>query len=267
MRNDVDTVRPLATAQRDEYLARLGMTVDDVRPLDEASLRRLVAGHLAAVPFDNSRIHRGEVASVDPARMYDALITRAGGGICYELNGCFAALLASLGVRTWLVAGTTVPPPGSKSLPLGHAACVAVVDATPWIADVGFGGEGLVVPLPEGPTRLATASGAAYDVDPRPRALSEFEAMAWWHSTNPGSRLVSALVVSKTVGTTVTTLSGRGRPVAFSLYTTGGPRTPLSPAEAARVAFDVFRLPEPLPGELIRYAPLDDDPIRPQATR
>ncbi|WP_433528287.1 arylamine N-acetyltransferase family protein [Micromonospora sp. CA-263727] len=247
--------RPLPPARRDRYLARVGLTPEELRPLDETALRTLVAAHVATVPFENTRIHRGEAASVDPARIYERLVTRHAGGICYELNGGLAALLAGLGARSALVAGAVVGPSGATGVPLGHAACVVTVGGACWLADVGFGGEGLLVPLPERRTRLHTPSGASYEVDPRPRDLSDFEAMAWWHSTSPRSRFTSSVVVSTTSGGRTTTLAGSGQPLSFHLRTTGGGQRELTPAAAQRTARDLFGLREPLPHTLIRYAP------------
>lgn len=70
----------------DEYLDRIGAT-------RESPLRELQIRHLRSVPFESRDIHDGIPIVLEEARLLDKIVTRRRGGICYELNACFAWLL------------------------------------------------------------------------------------------------------------------------------------------------------------------------------
>jgi N-hydroxyarylamine O-acetyltransferase len=67
-----------------------------------ATLRALHRAHLHAVPFENLDIHLGRPIALDEATLFDKIVVRRRGGLCYELNGLFAALLRSLGFNVTL---------------------------------------------------------------------------------------------------------------------------------------------------------------------
>lgn len=242
----------------DRYLSRLGMAPMDVLPLTPASLERLVAAHVARIPFSNLHIHRGEIASTDPARIAERLVDGRGGGICYELNGGLGLLLEALGAAPRHLAGTVVmvDEDGSERLgpPLGHMACAVELDGRLWLADAGFGGRGIVRPDPADGDRVVAGPGAAYVLDGRPRPLADFVAMAWWHSTSPGSRFMGSLVVSVTEDGATRTLSGSGSPLRFALHDAGG-RTPVDAAGARDLLVARFGLDDALPDAVVAYRP------------
>ena len=77
----------LTPAQRDAYLARLGLTTAPATTPD--GLADLHAAHMMAVPFENFDIHLGRGISLDPEAVYDKVVARRRGGYCFELNGLF----------------------------------------------------------------------------------------------------------------------------------------------------------------------------------
>ncbi|MEU1704212.1 arylamine N-acetyltransferase [Streptomyces sp. NPDC005706] len=126
------------SAQADAYLRRIGAARPH-RPSAEA-LRELHLRHLRTVPFENLSIHLGEEIVLEEERLLDKVVGRRRGGFCYELNGAFGALLASLGFEVALLAGRVYGNEGRLGIPYDHLALrVCTADGTDWLADVGFG--------------------------------------------------------------------------------------------------------------------------------
>jgi N-hydroxyarylamine O-acetyltransferase len=210
----------------DAYLARIG--ADRPARADAAALRELQLRHLLAVPFENLSIHLGEPIVLEPAALLDKLVRRRRGGFCYELNGAFADLLATLGFGVTLLAARVFGEDGPGP-PFDHLALHVEVDGDgPWLADVGFGRHSSY-PLrldsrdeqadPGGTFRLAeTADGdldvikdgqPQYRLEPRPRSLADFEPTCWWQQTSPRSHFTRSLVCSRLTGDGRVTLSDR----------------------------------------------------------
>ncbi|TVZ95275.1 arylamine N-acetyltransferase [Streptomyces sp. BK340] len=231
------------SAQADAYLRRLG-AARPPHPTTEA-LRELHLRHLRTVPFENLSIHLGEEIVLEEKRLLDKVVEGRRGGFCYELNGAFGALLAALGYEVQLLAGRVYGDEGRLGIPYDHLALrVRTADGGDWLADVGFGAhshyplaftEREDQPDPGGPFRVTEAgpdpagvlgggggpAGAPdldvvrngkpqYRLDTRPRALGDFAAGAWWHSTSPRSHFTRSLVCSRVTqdGGRIT-LSGR----------------------------------------------------------
>ncbi|MFI5688507.1 arylamine N-acetyltransferase [Streptomyces sp. NPDC051636] len=231
------------SAQVDAYLRRLG-AAHPARPTAEA-LRALHLSHLRAVPFENLSVHLGEEIVLEEERLVDKVVGARRGGFCYELNGAFGALLTALGFDVALLAARVYGDEGRLGIPYDHLALrVRTVDGGEWLADVGFGAHShypLALrergdqPDPGGTFRIMAAApdeagvrGVAglsdaldldvvrdgtpqYRLETRPRALGDFAAGAWWHSTSPKSHFTRSLVCSRVTedGGRIT-LSGRG---------------------------------------------------------
>ncbi|MFB7505067.1 arylamine N-acetyltransferase family protein [Streptomyces broussonetiae] len=216
------------SSQVDAYLHRIGAAPPQ-RPTGQA-LRRLHLCHLRAVPFENLSIHLGEEIVLEEKRLLDKVIGARRGGFCYELNGTFGALLAALGYEVDLLAARVYGDGGRLGIPYDHLALrVRTVEGDTWLADVGFGAhshfplrytERGEQPDPGGEFRIVAAgpdpAGARgggpaeagdldvvlggtpqYRLETRPRALGDFRAGAWWHSTSPLSHFTGSLVCSR----------------------------------------------------------------------
>lgn len=212
------------------YLHRLGVERPEHPTADV--LRRLHLRHLRTVPFENLSIHLGEEIVLEEERLVDKLVGAGRGGFCYEVNGAFGALLAALGFEVTLLAARSYGEEGRLGIPYDHLALrVGTRDEGEWLADVGFGthshlplrfGERGAQEDPGGVFRIAEAGpdaagargGAAgeaeardldvirdgkprYRLETRPRALADFTAGAWWHSTSPASHFTQSLVCSR----------------------------------------------------------------------
>ncbi len=129
------------------YFRRIGH--DGLR---EPSLRCLEALHLAhatRIPFENLDIQLGRPVRIDLESLQAKLVRGGRGGYCFEHNTLFAAVLARLGFQVDTLEarvrlGTT------EVRPRTHMALRVRLAEGDWLADVGFGGEGLRQPVPFG---------------------------------------------------------------------------------------------------------------------
>lgn len=198
----------------DRYLERTGLVDDDVARSEPGHelLGRVVASHIGSVPFENLDIHRGRVAAVDEASIVDKILRRRRGGICYEMNGILAKALQALGFQVALIGASVYTPAGDLGRPLGHMAVRVSTADDHWLADVGFGGSSIVMPISSSQVSTAfdvTTSTGRYRTDPAPRPLGDFAEMARWHSTSPDARFTGSIVCSITIGSCRSTLSRR----------------------------------------------------------
>lgn len=226
----------------DAYLRRLGVEHPAWPTVDV--LRELQLRHLQTVPFENLSVHLGEEIVLEEKRLLDKVVGARRGGFCYELNGAFGVLLGVLGFDVSLLAARVYGKEERLGIPYDHMALkVGTVDGGAWLADVGFGahshyplafearGEqvdpaGVFRVVEAGPDAAGVRGGhdsaeaadldvvmdgrPQYRLDRRPRALGDFVAGAWWHSTSPLSHFTQSLVCSRVTeeGGRIT-LSGR----------------------------------------------------------
>lgn len=130
------------------YFERIGL--GEAPTADLGGLEALQHAHLLSIPFENLDIPLGRGISVDPARVFEKLVTSRRGGYCFEHNLVFLAALHALGFtarplmgRVWLKADGV---PGRN-----HRLNLVEIEGREWIADVGFGGSlAPVLPLKAG---------------------------------------------------------------------------------------------------------------------
>jgi N-hydroxyarylamine O-acetyltransferase len=128
----------------DAYLARVGYG----GPTEASAevLCGLHRAHVTSIPFENLDIVMGREVSVDLASIQEKLLRRRG-GYCFEHNLLFAALLERLGFCVTRLSAR-VRMGNARILPSTHMTLNVSVNGEPWLADVGFGGEGLLEPVP-----------------------------------------------------------------------------------------------------------------------
>jgi N-hydroxyarylamine O-acetyltransferase len=126
------------------YLLRIG--VSPVAATREG-LITLHEAHLAAIPFENLDVLLGRPIRLDLGALQSKLVGARRGGYCFEQNSLFRAALLRLGFRvTPLAARVRV---GSDAIrPRTHMLLRVDLPEGPFLADVGFGGDGFVRPLP-----------------------------------------------------------------------------------------------------------------------
>lgn len=142
-----------------QYLGRIGLS--KVPSPDEQGLREVHAAQAFSIPFENFDIHLGRTISLKPEDLVSKIIHQHRGGYCFELNGIFRLALESLGF--------TVRPhmarvlygrmdPGART----HQVLIVTISGRKWLADSGFGGPGLRLPLPLIPDRIEEQHGERY---------------------------------------------------------------------------------------------------------
>ncbi|XP_060949702.1 arylamine N-acetyltransferase, pineal gland isozyme NAT-3-like [Limanda limanda] len=127
-----------------KYLTRIGSLVPAEPDLD--ALRSLHTRHLLSVPFDDLTVHSGGRVELDLPLIYDKIVTRRRGGLCYENNGLFSWLLSSLGFQVTMLSAQ-VKNCGVYGPPFDHLALLVTLQGRRWLCDVGFGAAGFSVPL------------------------------------------------------------------------------------------------------------------------
>lgn len=127
------------------YFERTGGTAD--RSPTSETLRKLHRAHSLAIPFENVDVVLGRPPRLEIENLQDKLVRRARGGYCYEHALLFAAVLERLGYPVTGLAGRVRG--GSDTLrPRSHAALRVKAEGQWWLADVGFGGERPLEPIP-----------------------------------------------------------------------------------------------------------------------
>ncbi len=150
----------------DAYFSRIGH--DGPRAPTAETLVALHAAHAVSIPFENLDIVLGAPIKLDLASLFTKLVVLKRGGYCFEHNTLFAEVLAQLGfaVET-LAARVRMGPP--RPTPRTHCLLRVTIDGAPWLADVGFGGDGLLEPLPWREGEDLTSGGIRYRLEPEGR--------------------------------------------------------------------------------------------------
>jgi N-hydroxyarylamine O-acetyltransferase len=215
----------LDARRTDAYLARLGLTRDDVRP-DLAGLTLLHERHLRTVPFENLSVHLREPIVLDAGALVDKLTVRGRGGFCYELNGALAALLTTLGFAVDRYEARVGPD--GDGMPFDHLCLHARGDGVDHLADVGFGASFLYprrmeldAPQddPAGTYELRSVVDEWFDLvedgivqfrcSTTPRALADFSGGCAHHRTSPDSPFTQGTICSRATPEGRVTIAGR----------------------------------------------------------
>ncbi|MFD1146293.1 arylamine N-acetyltransferase family protein [Saccharothrix hoggarensis] len=200
----------------DAYLDRVAFTFDPAADR-ETTLRGLHRAHLAAISFENADVRDGVPLRLDVESLQDKMVARRRGGYCFEQNLLFAAVLDRLGHEVTAL-GARVLLGRTGAIPRTHA--VLRVDRR-WVVDVGFGGGGLLEPLPlvDGATarqgdwtfRLDHADDTwtlrsfqngewfpLYDFAETPWTPADYAIVSHYLCTHPASPFLGRLLVQRT---------------------------------------------------------------------
>jgi N-hydroxyarylamine O-acetyltransferase len=214
----------------DRYLDRIGYHGPRRPTLDV--LRRLHFRHLLTVPFENLDIYLGNEIILDPERFYQKIVVKGRGGYCYELNGCFALLLQSLGFKVSMLSARVAREEGGFSPEFDHMTLLIQLKQ-PWLADVGFG-DSFTRPVQidtslfhadreyfyrvSGPPTVKVVSRKRrldgpwipeYSFSMRPRKLDEFATMNRHQQTSPQSHFTHGPLISQLTKSGRVTLTGK----------------------------------------------------------
>ena len=200
------------------YLHRVGHSQPDAA--DAAVLQSLHLAHASHIPFENLDIFLKQPIAIDLPSLVDKLVVRKRGGYCFEQNLLFAGVLAKLGFAFTPLAAR-VRYRAHTVLPRTHMLLLVHCSDGDWIADVGFGGEGLLLPIPlrqdaesrqyAWTYRITRDAGEwlmqskrddawtdLYAFTTEPQFSADYEMANYYMSTHPDSRFVQTLTVQLT---------------------------------------------------------------------
>lgn len=127
------------------YFERIAYAGDTIPSAE--TLRALHLAHATHIPFENIDVLLGRTIRLDLLGLQAKLVRDRRGGYCFEQNALFAAVLEQLGFMvTRLLARVRVG--GGVVLPRTHMVLKVEADDQPWLCDVGFGGTGMLEPVP-----------------------------------------------------------------------------------------------------------------------
>jgi len=120
------------------FLERIGLEAHAHARPDSEFLRKLQFAHCTTVPYENLNILRGIPTSIDPAALFEKIVLRRMGGLCFELNGAFGALLRGLGYDVTDVAARFLRD--ETTIPMRrHRVLLVRTDCGRMVCDVGIG--------------------------------------------------------------------------------------------------------------------------------
>ena len=247
----------------DAYLARIGYS-GDLRPSADV-LAALHLAHATHIPFENLDVLRGVPIRLDLESLQRKLVDGGRGGYCYEHNLLFAAVLESLGFSVTRLAAR-VRHRASRVNPRTHMLLLVDADGSRWLADVGFGAEGLLLPVPFGAERESRQFAWTYRVAAsedqwvlqsrhaegwvdlygftlEPQLPIDYEVANHYTSTHPESRFVKGLTVQLPTPLARTALRNRELTVDTGGETTT--RVMADDEEIRRVLGETFGLSAP----------------------
>jgi arylamine N-acetyltransferase len=171
-----------------------------------------------SIPFENLDPYSGIPVSVALDDVADKLVRRRRGGYCFEQNLLFKAAVEETGARVdmFLARVRAGAPPGAVAR-LSHLVLRVALNDHVLLADVGFGRNTLLEPIPFEPDGVHTQNGWSFrvvDEDTErvlqlrekdewtdlygfrltPVPLIDIETSNWWVCTNPNSNFVKGLV-------------------------------------------------------------------------
>ncbi|HEY2407179.1 MAG TPA: arylamine N-acetyltransferase [Polyangiaceae bacterium] len=113
-----------------------------------STLHALTAAHAQSIPFENLDVLLGSTPNLEPEALFRKLVLEERGGYCFEQNGLFLAVLATLGFRVaplsarvrWQRRRDEIPP-------RTHMFLRVECGDESWLTDVGVGGLSLTAAI------------------------------------------------------------------------------------------------------------------------
>ena len=204
----------------DAYLDRIGYAGPRTPSLD--TLKAVHALHPAAIPFENLNPLLGLPVSLELNSLQAKLVTGGRGGWCFEHNTLLGHALETLGFSVTRLAARVLwnALPESPIGPRSHMLLLVDLSGSPYIADVGFGGNVLTGPLriearrvqptPHEPHRLIPIESGfvleacfrgewkpLYRFSLEPQFPSDYEVSNWYLCHHPGSFFRHTLMTAR----------------------------------------------------------------------
>ncbi|HUY07225.1 MAG TPA: arylamine N-acetyltransferase [Acidimicrobiales bacterium] len=243
------------------YLSRIGLR-------GVPSLWKVHLAHATSIPFENLDPIRGLPNSLDARDLEDKLVRRGRGGYCFEQNLLLKAALEHLGVESVepvLARVRAGGRPGPR--PRTHLILKVRDEGKIWHADVGFGADGLLEPIPYGPGEIHEQFGFRYRIVKdgselvlqmqdngefvdlygfidEPALQIDMEVNNWYVCTNPRSPFTTALYCAFQEPGRSWMISERSGPVVLTIKTpTSREERELNDEEVTEIFAATFHLP------------------------
>jgi N-hydroxyarylamine O-acetyltransferase len=159
------------------YLRRIGLAAAPATDL--AGLRSLHFAHATRIPFENLDIQLGLPIRLDLDSLQAKLVRKRRGGYCFEHNTLFLAVLRAIGFDV-IACEARVRLGALELLPRTHMLLLVRLEGATWLCDVGFGGEGLLHPVPmDGEAHGQFLNTYRVAVEGGLRVLQSFHDGAW----------------------------------------------------------------------------------------
>jgi len=196
-----------------QYSGALTPTVD--------TLYHLHLQHTQSIPFENLSPFTGAEVRLDIASLLEKFTVLKRGGFCYEQNTVFKYVADQIGFNTLgLAARVRLNVPDEVVTPRSHMMLLVEADGEQWLADTGFGGMSLTVPIrfaldeiqttPHGQYRLTRTHDhyhleanvkeewkLLYLFDLTPHYPADYDVYNWYVSRHPSSHFVTSLVAAR----------------------------------------------------------------------
>ncbi len=138
----------LTSEQVKLYFYRLGVEIPTDPKPDRDLLFALHYGHTTHVPFENLDILNHVPLSLEEDDLFDKIVTRRRGGICFEVNCLFAHLLRTLGYTCIDYSARWIKGAVGNPLRRHRAFCCQLPSGERYICDVGNGQRAPRYPVP-----------------------------------------------------------------------------------------------------------------------
>ena len=160
------------------YLQRVEYAGD--RSPSPAVLEALHRAHATHIPFENLDIFLGRAIELDLASLQAKLVSGRRGGYCFEQNLLFSSVLQAFGFAVTQLAARVRRGHGVL-LPRTHMMLQVEAGGRQWLADVGFGSDGLLLPVPLGGGEISRQHGWTFRVvdEAGQRVLQSARGGAW----------------------------------------------------------------------------------------
>jgi len=186
-----------------------------------STLESLHFAHATHIPFENLDVLLKRPIRLDIESLQDKMVRNRRGGYCFEHNLLFSAVLKELGFSVTQLAAR-VRYRSNRIPPRTHMLLLVDIDGSQFIADVGFGAEGLLLPIPfinNKPVQQHAWTYRIIDEDKRwilqsfrdnswsdlyvftlePQYQIDYEVASHYVSTHPDSRFTQTLTVQQTL--------------------------------------------------------------------
>jgi N-hydroxyarylamine O-acetyltransferase len=141
------------------YFERIGYEGPAAQSLE--TLRSVHLAHALSIPFENVDVLLGRPIRLDVEGLQAKLVTGRRGGYCFEQNTLLAAALEAMGFELTRLAARVRfghRRVGART----HMLLRVEAEGAPWLADVGFGGLGILEPIAFVPNEPVDQFGWTY---------------------------------------------------------------------------------------------------------